>query len=373
MKIYLHRCFSVLSAFLVCFQVASAQDRGYGDPDPLWPEFPNWHESAILELTNACRMDPEGYRDKYVGNYSILLPPSYPVAGPVYWQVDLNRSARAQAADMAQNCGLQHESCNGDKWTVRIASYYKKSAPSIAENIATGGTQPQETMRQWIMDGNPPASDKSAWAGHRTNIMSLSNREMGAGYAYGPVEHNHFWVQDFSGGKPSVCYRIPSASHIFTSKDSIRFMASYYDSLDRAPRDARVTIDGQSFGLTPHLGTSSRGTWAFDAASRAFCRNYYFTFTDSDGREWRYPEYGALVTYGEGDCEVSYLSPEDMIVKSGGIPYRLEVQKDGPGVRKTDLAGRIIRSGVKNNAATQGVNILTVQQNLEGTKKLEIR
>jgi hypothetical protein len=350
----------VFTVVLFSLRTISAQERGYGDPDLAYPDLPNWQERATIVLTNACRMDPVGYRDEYVGDYQILLPGSYPAVRPLYWQVDLNRAARAHAGDMSQNCGLQHNSCNGDSWSARITSYYKNSH-SIAENIASGREHPQESMRQWIMDGTPPAGDKSGSDGHRVNIMNKNYREMGAGYAYGSVRYNHFWVQDFGGEKPAVNHPVPGGSHIFI-KDSIRFMANYYDSLDRKPQKTMVVVDGQQWEMGLHLGTAGKGTYAKTAVSMKVCRNYCFLFTDADGKEWRFPEYGMLVTYGEGDCKTSYIPPEDVSVRTPLSGYRLVNQK-GTAIMRTDLSGRIIQSGSnEGRVAGSSVNIMITNE-----------
>ena len=37
-----------------------------------------WQERAVAVLTNACRMAPVTFRDRYIGNSTILLPENYP-------------------------------------------------------------------------------------------------------------------------------------------------------------------------------------------------------------------------------------------------------------------------------------------------------
>ena len=59
----------VFTVVLFSLRTISAQERGYGDPDLAYPDLPNWQERATIVLTNACRMDPVGYRDEYVGDY----------------------------------------------------------------------------------------------------------------------------------------------------------------------------------------------------------------------------------------------------------------------------------------------------------------
>jgi hypothetical protein len=304
----------IATAVFLNYSLSAAQ-KGYGDPLDAYPTLPSWHERAIHVLTNACRMDPTGYRDTYVGNYNILLPQNYPPVDPLYWFIDLNRVARDHAEDIANDCGLQHSSCDGTSFQDRVYSYYTKSY-SIAENIATGRSSPVQTMVQWIMDGDPPAGDKTGrnGDGHRANIMNGRYIEIGVGYAYGSVRWNHFWVQDFGGGDSDYDYhKVPAGSHFFESGNII-FMAGYHDTLGNPPSKASVIIDGSEHALSLHLGSQAKGSYSVIQPEGSSCREYYFIFTDASARDFRYPEGGMLATYGEGSCTKHYIPPESLSV-----------------------------------------------------------
>jgi hypothetical protein len=69
---------------------------------------------------------------------------------------------------------------------VRVPSYYP-NWQSLAENIAAGYTTPESVMDAW-MNGDQ---------GHRDNILSTNNWEIGVGYYEGSGHYYRYWVQDF--------------------------------------------------------------------------------------------------------------------------------------------------------------------------------
>jgi hypothetical protein len=291
---------------LLFLSLSSQSVAGYGDTVAGYPAY---KERAALVLTNACRMAPAGFRDKYVGNYTILLPQNYPAVRPLYWNLQLNKSSRAYAVDIANNCGLQatHMSCDGKTtFDQRIRSYYIPPG-WIGENAATGYADPLQTIGQWLMDGNPPAVDKSGSDGHRKNIMDTNFREVGVGYAHGTKQWYDFWVEDFGAGTTAFKNKIAGAAHFFFKQDSVTFWANFYDSAGLAPRETSLYVNGQKYGMTLHLGTAARGTYQAKLAAGTACRNYYVSFTDANGSAFRYPENGVLVTNGEGGCTTEYL------------------------------------------------------------------
>ena len=86
-----------------------AVSEGYGVPVG---EYPNWQERVLLTMTNACRMAPQQFRETYMASYpDILQYTDYPPVAPVYWNLELNRSARFHANDMASTPCFQHDSC----------------------------------------------------------------------------------------------------------------------------------------------------------------------------------------------------------------------------------------------------------------------
>lgn len=300
---------------------------GYGDPVSNYPDFPSCYERQIIVLTNACRMDPAGFRQTFLTGYSILDTTKYPRVGPVYWCIEINRSARAHSIDMANTCGLVHASCNGTTWDAHIKSYYTRS-PSLSENIACSRTTALATMQQWLMDGNPPAGDLTKDAegnrldGHRYNIMNGAYREMGSGYAYGTVQPRYFWTQDFGGAVSQYAgSRIPAGSHFLleTGTTTTTFIADYYDASGKAPAKTQVVIDGGAHDMTLWMGSAARGTYRFADPKAGACQNYYFSFIDGSGNVAQYPETGSLVTYGEGTCTQDYIATRQATCTDCGI------------------------------------------------------
>ncbi|MDY6875739.1 MAG: S8 family serine peptidase [Chloroflexota bacterium] len=113
--------------------------------------------------------------------------------------LSLDDAARYHATDLAQDDYFDHDSYDrsgGDLvqacgWSARIQSYYP-NWQSLAENIAAGYTTPESVMNGWMNS-----------EGHRNNILSTSNWEIGVGYYQGGSWW-HYWVQDF--GRRSGVY-----------------------------------------------------------------------------------------------------------------------------------------------------------------------
>ncbi len=301
--------------FSVIMMQNSISFAGYGDKFP--GGYPNWQERAVITLVNACRMAPQQYRDKYIGNYNILLPANFPTVKPVFWNLALNTSARFHALDMGSNCDtLIHSSCDGTTFAARVAGYYTKSS-YIAENIAYGSSSPQAVMSLWIKEtsGSTPVPDGPS-AGHRINLMDTMYKEMGAGYDYGSKTKHYWWVQDFGHGKPDYVHAIPCASHCFMTANMISFYANYFDNLGK-PQESSVYIDNVKYPMTLDIGKDSAGTYVFTTAKAGECRLYYFAFTGAQGKVWRYPETGFLITQGEGTCAKDFVAAESLGVGDG--------------------------------------------------------
>lgn len=302
----------------MCAVAAQAQ---YGDKvDSL----PGWEERAIVVLTNACRMAPVAYRDAYVGNYpTILLPENYPPVDPVFWHPDLALVSHIHSLDMATDCGMQHNSCDGTLWDLRVESYYSAYG-WIAENISTGQSRPQFAMRSWIYDRG--AADKSTGDGHRKNIMNGIYVHIGTGFALDG--RDEYWTEDF-GGSPSADHTpphaIPAACHLFQDSGQTLFMMNYVDQGGQAPQSVQVVVDWQRHALSLEMGESARGTYTVSLARAADCRQYHFEAVDADGTAWRYPSSGYLYTYLEGGCSSDYDN-------SGGVRGALWMPHSAPTV-----------------------------------------
>lgn len=110
---------------------------------------------------------------------------------------DLDYAARYHARDMAEDGYFNHDSYDGGVivcgWSTRVGKFYT-GWNSLAENIAAGYATPEDVMRGWMNS-----------SGHRANILSSSNREIGVGYWPGG-SYGKYWVQDF--GRRSTVYPI---------------------------------------------------------------------------------------------------------------------------------------------------------------------
>jgi uncharacterized protein YkwD len=344
--------FAALSVALSAVTAAPVSAEGYGVPVG---EYPNWQERVLLTMTNACRMAPQQFRDTYMSNYpDILQYTDYPPVAPLYWNLELNRSARFHANDMASTPCFQHDSCDGTLWSTRIRSFYSKSA-GLAENIAYGYSDSFAALLAFLADGGAP--DHSSGDGHRRNIMNGGLREIGCGYVH---ISRPYYVQDFGGGAPDFSTPIAAASHLFLNGGTTSFFANFYDPGGPAPRQATLVLDGEPQDLSLSLGQPAQGTYSVELPRASECRAYFFEFVDGDGVTWRYPESGAYATTGEGGCSLEYydsgISVDDL--SAAGItlqqnvpnPFRsstaIQYQLSRPlHVRMTihNVAGRLVR------------------------------
>jgi uncharacterized protein YkwD len=124
-------------------------------------------EARVVELTNAYRKE-QG------------LP-------PLKYSAQLSNAARYHAVDMTQDAYFKHDTfdlVNGQltltcTWNERVRSF-DDSLMLMAENIAYGYRTTDSVFEAWV-----------ASEGHRRNLLTTSNWEIGVGY------DNTRWVQDF--------------------------------------------------------------------------------------------------------------------------------------------------------------------------------
>ncbi len=297
--------------------IADTGDWGYGDWIDNYPGFPSIKERRMLVLVNACRCAPRQYRDACLVPYNpgagdILTQQYYPSVPQVYWHIDLNRAARAHSIDMADNIGLSHNSSDGTSAGDRIRTYYE-NAGGWGENVASGNEDAASTMRQWLLDitdygTQRPAADNSGSDGHRKNIMNASYGEMGAGYAYGSKQYRHFWTLDCARAGTQYTTPITGGCH-FLRNDSILFMAGFMDTLSDGPDSSLVYIQGQKYEMHCKFGSRANGVYVRRLPAASMCREYFFSFADSQSGHTRYPAHGNLKTKGEGQCDSGY-TPE---------------------------------------------------------------
>ena len=291
-------------------------DAGGGSVGIPQTGYPDWQERTLLVLTNAVRMDPQGWRDTYYpystslpDGSSILLPAAYSAVAPLYYHSGLNEGGRYHSEDMESDCGLQHNSCDGTLWSDRLWSYYPAAsavASGVGENVAYGYISPLDTLNQFLCDRvvSTCAADGTEESGHRVNIMRSEWREAGMGFA-----PPYWWTQDFAhaDGAPASTPILVAASHVITGT-FLRFFANYYSPGDEA-RGVVLILDGTPIAMSLDLGTTDAGTWSVTAATNSSCQSYYFEATDSDSQVWRYPAEGSYRTFGIGGCTEDYVEP----------------------------------------------------------------
>lgn len=180
---------AVLCFLFFALPSAGCDGNGGGGSSALTAE-----EQAVLDYTNQARTDPQGFAEQHLadeyatgtdnGAYDDLMARD-PVE-PLEVSSGLVAAARAHARDMAENCGLQHDSCDGTSWADRIHSYY--TGGLIAENAAVGYGSGLAVVKGWIIDQGIPS------LGHRHNLLDERFEHIGIGH------HGSYWVQDFGSG-----------------------------------------------------------------------------------------------------------------------------------------------------------------------------
>ncbi|RLT44672.1 MAG: hypothetical protein DWI57_02810 [Chloroflexi bacterium] len=184
-------------------------------------------EQEVVRLVNQIRLD------------NGLLPLK---------RVDsLTAAARFHATDMSEEDYFSHTSydrVNGElveacKWSNRLATYYN-DWQSISENIAAGYLTPASVVDGWLNS-----------TGHRKNILSPDNWEMGVGYFLGSGSYGHYWVQDF--GRRKNVYPVVINSDNETSDDGSLTIYVYGDWEETRLRVDQSDWSGwQPFALPMH-------------------------------------------------------------------------------------------------------------------------
>lgn len=156
------------------------------------------YEQAVVELVNAERWNN--------GN----LPPLKRIDS-------LTNSARYHATDMGEDNYFSHDSydrVNGNLTKVcgtwdRVLNYYGNDWRSLAENIAAGQSSPESVIADWM----------ASTEGHKENILSTSNWEIGIGYFEGAGTYYRYWVQDFGRYANRYPIVINRETAVTTSRD----------------------------------------------------------------------------------------------------------------------------------------------------------
>lgn len=357
---------------------------GYGEKTD---SLPNWQERAIHVLTNACRMAPVAFRDRFIGNNAILLPKNYPPVNPLYYNASLSMASHYHAVEMINGCGMAHD-CFGISFSERVRSFY--TTPGyIGENIASGYPTPQQTVFGWIIEAQSAAEavPDNIDDGHRKNIMSPNFKELGCGYTAAGTGRNTsiYWSQDF-GGSTSVTnatHVIPSATHLFLTAGFTTFWASVYTK-QLPVQSVSVVVANTPYTMNLELGTVERGTYAFALPTATQCRHYYFSVRFLDNTTSRYPENGTLQSYGEGTCREDYAPASNTALPlpirpfhfcivartPHGITVNLDTSKPGA----TQLSLRNLRGALLQQTLTRSQTVhLTTRAYSNGLYLLTIR
>ena len=274
--------------------------------------YPNLFERRVLVYTNAVRMAPQQYRDRYMAGYdpdpSNIMQSNSP-AEPLYYEPALNRSARAHALDMAENGCFDHDSCDGTPWSDRIWGFYPQ-ARAIGENIAAGYRTAKDVVDAWLCDetGGQCAADGSYQAGHRTNMLDTDLNLIGIGYMPDAFSNwgGGYWVQDLASNNPATKPPIVAACHDFLLAGKTSFLLDYRDTTGRAPASVQVVLGGVSYDMALDLGSAAAGMYRVDLPKGTTCREYYFLATTGGGESWRCPGPGVFLTDGEAACGADY-------------------------------------------------------------------
>jgi hypothetical protein len=278
--------------------------------------FPDWHERAVLALTNAVRLSPVPYKQSPIYaartptlNIPTVLSATYPARGPLYNQQDLNHSSRQHSVEMATLNYFAHESFDGGTPGVRIKSYYTLSG-TWGENIAAGNLDPIATMHQWLCDKASGATvccnDGATCDGHRKNIMAGNFHALGVGYGHtASSTYKDYWTQDFGGVANPPAPPLVDGAHLLMGSTQTRFIANFVATT--AAQSMWLVISDVPTAMAVDLGSASNGTWFVTTSRGSTCRPYYFVAIDASGLAWRYPASGAFMTGGEGSCTQDYM------------------------------------------------------------------
>lgn len=118
--------------------------------------------------------------------------------GPLSACTSLNRAAQGHSEDMRDQNYFSHTGLNGSlPWDRACwACYSLGCGPStaMAENIAAGYSDAQNTFNQWL---NSP--------GHNANMLGAAYTVIGIGRATGGGQYGVYWTNVFGGASEPSC------------------------------------------------------------------------------------------------------------------------------------------------------------------------
>ncbi len=263
--------------------------QGLGEPVE---GFPSYSERLVLYFTNRSRTDPPSFNPE--GGYA--------PTPPLRHDLDLARAARFHASHILDascfcedhssccplegtgddvSCGGAVTGCGAEESDARVARF---AEGYTGENMALGQRSAAEAVEAWTFS-----------SGHWANMNAPGSTRLGVGNV------DTAWVQDFGrGGQPHV---IGDGIH-FADGSSTRFGTTYYQPDTGGPRTALVIVGGECHELDLEHGTAEHGAFEASVSLDPGCHRYYFHFTDGDGVDWTYPDFGSFgVSAGGAECE----------------------------------------------------------------------
>ncbi|KAK5578217.1 hypothetical protein RB653_003170 [Dictyostelium firmibasis] len=272
---------------------------------------PIWQERESLNLMNAVRFDPVGYKNYFMSSGynnmgNVFANNIYPATNPVYYNSVLNAQARYHSTDMGVNNCFSHSNCDGTSITSRFNSFNANCMTGWGENLSAGFSTGVLTQNSLICETPPNCVNDGNNDGHRSNMMVSRWVAAGAGFYYAPSStYKYYWSQDYKDGtcEPQTS-PIYSGSHSFWPSSSPMFHVSYYNKKGETLSSARVIFGSGSYGdLNLVIGSTNKGFYTFYPNGYAICDSYVFEFATTNGNVYRYPDTGSLsiVTYS-GSC-----------------------------------------------------------------------
>lgn len=110
---------------------------------------------------------------------------------PLKPSIALSKAAKDHANDIGPKGLFGHEGSNGSTLSQRCLKYLAKSTGYFGENCSGGKNNPEDIVRQLIIDDQVPSR------GHRKNIMNTEFRFIGVGYGE-HSKYRYMCVQDFA-------------------------------------------------------------------------------------------------------------------------------------------------------------------------------
>jgi len=127
-----------------------------------------------------------------------------------------------------------------------------------------------------------------------------------------PKDNRTYWTQDydkFTCPTELEGFPIHSGSHLyFKATGNAVYGATFYDEkLDASTKvEGNVFIDGKQESLTLDLGSATKGLYIFRDSTFQQDAKYYFEF-QADGKTFRYPQEGLLVSLNALDSKPSWV------------------------------------------------------------------